>query len=228
MKTVLNLKTITLKVAIRDWNFKNALSVCGEYNGSCGQCLDTIKKDILNGTIKLNDIEQKEVLNIIQLWEKYHLKEIPQNELENLNKSIEVLENIIAAYDKKDITEIKEEIKEYLLNNIEQIEYIVNDINNWNGELEEYKVYENDNEFFEIYFDNPFDLIRVIYKNDKYSPDDNYVQIDIYGNLISYTKSEYRELLKDDIDIIIDSLLDNLSHISLDSELLEIINKIYN
>ena len=228
MKTVLNLKTITLKVAIRDWNFKNALSVCGEYNGSCGQCLDTIKKDILNGTIKLNDIEQKEVLNIIQLWEKYHLKEIPQNELENLNKSIEVLENIIAAYDKRDITEIKEEIKEYLLNNIEQIEYIVNDINNWNGELEEYKVYENDNEFFEIYFDNPFDLIRVIYKNYNYSPDDDYVQLCIYGDLISYTKSEYRELLKDDIDIIIDSLLDNLSHISLDSELLEIVNKIYN
>lgn len=228
MKTVLNLKTITLEIKVRDRNVKNELTISGEYNGSCGQCLDTIKKDILNGTIKLNDIEQKEVLNIIQLWEKYHLKEIPQNELENLNKSIEVLENIIAAYDKRDITEIKEEIKEYLLNNIEQIEYIVDDINNWNGELEEYKVYENDNEFFEIYFDNPFDLIRVIYKNDNYSPDDDYIQLDIYGNLISYTVSEYQELFKNDIDIIIDSLLDNLSHISLDSELLEIINKIYN
>lgn len=109
MKTVLNFKGIELKIEVRDWNDKkHELSICAEYNGCGGQCLDRIKEDI--DKLNFTDMEKQEVLNIINIWEEYHLKDIPSEALASLNDSISKLQEVITEYDEKDQTEVIEEI----------------------------------------------------------------------------------------------------------------------
>ena len=226
MKTVLNLKTIALEVEIKNRNVENELSICAEYNGSGGQCLDSIKRDI--DKLNFTDVEKVEVLNIISIWEEYHLKSIPGDIMVNLQNSIDKLQGIIEEYAQKDIDDIKEEIKEYLKDNIEETTSIIGEINSWNGDLEEYTLNINDECFFESYFEgNPYGVVEALHNNDNYNINDDYVGFDMYGDLVSYDEYEYQELLKDNMDEIVEGLIDNLSHVSLSDDLQEIINKMY-
>ena len=226
MKTVLNLKTITLEVEIRNWNVENELSICAEYNGSCGQCLDSIKRDI--DKLNFTDVEKAEVLNIISIWEEYHLKSIPSDTMVNLQNSIDKLQEIIEEYAQKDIDDIKEELKEYLKDNIEETITIVGEINGGNGCLEDYALNVNDECFFESYFEgNPYGVVEALHNNDNYNINDDYVGFDMYGDLVSYNEYEYQELLKDNIEEITDELIDNLSQVCLSDDLQEIVNKMY-
>lgn len=95
-------------------------------------------------------------------------------------------------------------LKEYLLEDVEQLERLVGSINSFNGNLEHLTVYENDKEFFNTYFgDNPLEAVRAAVYG-KYRYNDDYVKFNGYGNLETLTRTEYEELLKDNIDLIIE------------------------
>lgn len=112
----------------------------------------------------------------------------------------------------------KEKIREYLLNNEETLLDVVSELNSWNGCLENLEFWENDEEFFNTFFDNPMEAIRATYYGD-YNYNDEYVKFNGYGNIDSYTEYERIEEIKDNIDDIVDNLIECYYNIYINEEL---------
>ena len=119
---------------------------------------------------------------------------------------------------------LREKLQGLLLEDTGYLMTIVEELNNWNSNLDYLRVYENDEEFFGMFFsNNPMELARGIYYGDyKYS--DEYVRFNGYGNLESLDNFEYKEELKDNINEIIDELMENYNNIYLPAELEEVFN----
>ena len=112
----------------------------------------------------------------------------------------------------------KNEIREYLLNNEETLLNVVSELNSWNGCLENLDFWENDEEFFNTFFDNPMDAIRATYYGN-YNYNDDYVKFNGYGNIDSYSEYERIEEIKDNIDDIVDNLIEYYYNIYINEEL---------
>ena len=109
------------------------------------------------------------------------------------------------------------EIKELLLNDMDTLKDVVIELNGWNGCLEHLDVYENDEEFFICFFANkPAELARAIYYGD-FNYNYNYIKFNAYGNLETLSEYDYEELLKENIEEIIDCLIDEVGHIYIDN-----------
>ena len=113
-----------------------------------------------------------------------------------------------------------EKIREYLLNNEEALLDVVSELNSWNGCLENLDFFENDEEFFNTFFDNPMEAIRATYYGD-YNYNDDYVKFNGYGNINSYSEYERIEEIKDNIDDIVDNLVEYYDCIIINDEVLE-------
>lgn len=100
---------------------------------------------------------------------------------------------------------MKENVKEYLLNNLEEVKELVEDINAYDGSFDYLAVYENDDEFFDLFFQSPMEAIRACYYGD-YNYCDYYAKINTYGNVDSCSEWEYEEELKENINDVIDYL----------------------
>lgn len=91
------------------------------------------------------------------------------------------------------------------MNETEKLMAMVQEVNSWNSELEFLSVWDNDNEFFDIFFGRePMEVARAIQYGD-YNFHDDYVMFNGYGNLVSYTGYEVEELLTDHKEEIIES-----------------------
>ena len=104
---------------------------------------------------------------------------------------------------------LEKKLKEYLLNNVEELRDVVNELNGWNGCLDYLEFFENDEYFFESFYSsmNGLEIARAIYYGD-YNYNDDYVRINGYGNLESYTEDETIEKMKDSIDEIVKNLIE--------------------
>ena len=112
----------------------------------------------------------------------------------------------------------KEKIREYLLNNEETLLEVVSELNSWNSCLDNLDFWENDEEFFNTFFDNPMEAIRATYYGD-YNYNDEYVKFNGYGNIDSYSEYERIEEIKDNIDDIVDNLIECYYNIYINEEL---------
>lgn len=116
-------------------------------------------------------------------------------------------------------------LKNYLLENSEELKEIVRELNSWNGSLDHLDVYENDEEFFNMMFEGKaMEAVRAAHYGD-YNYNHDLVKFDGYGNLESLTYRDYEEELKDSIDEIIEALEENKHNISLSDELEELLNE---
>ena len=112
----------------------------------------------------------------------------------------------------------KEKIREYLLNNEETLLDVVSELNSWNGCLDWLDFWENDEEFFNTFFDNPMEAIRATYYGN-YNYNDDYVKFNGYGNIDSYSEEEKNEEIKNNIDDIVDNLIEYYYNIYINEEL---------
>jgi hypothetical protein len=100
-----------------------------------------------------------------------------------------------------------EKIKEFLLNNLEEIKNIIEEVNNWNGSLVGFEVFDNNEYFFnDIFYGSKYELVEKI-ANGSYSIEDDLVRFDCYGDIESLNRREYEEELKENIDEIIEELI---------------------
>ena len=100
-----------------------------------------------------------------------------------------------------------EKIKEFLLNNLEEIKNVIAEVYNWNGSLAGLEVFDNDEYFFnDIFYGSKYDLVEKI-ANGSYRIEDDLVRFDCYGNIESLNRREYEEELKENIDEIIEKLV---------------------
>lgn len=85
-----------------------------------------------------------------------------------------------------EITNIKDYL-ESLCNyeNVAKLLSIVRQINCYNGRFDDLDYWENDEEFFDVFFQGkPIEVARAVYYGD-YNFTDDYVHFDVYGNLQS-------------------------------------------
>ena len=100
-----------------------------------------------------------------------------------------------------------EKIKEFLLNNLEEIKNIIAEVNNWNGSLVGFEVFDNNEYFFnDIFYGSKYELVEKI-ANGSYRIEDDLVRFDCYGDIESLNWHEYEEELKENIDEIIEELI---------------------
>ena len=113
------------------------------------------------------------------------------------------------------------EIKELLLNDVDTLRDAVNELNSWNNCLDYLIVYENDEEFFDMFFKGrPAEVARAIYYGD-FNYNDEYIKFNAYGNLETLSEYDYEELLKENVEEVIDCLIEYVEHISIDNEELD-------
>ena len=103
---------------------------------------------------------------------------------------------------------MKEKIIEILLNDDELLKEVVRELNSYSGCLDWLDYYENDDEFFNIFFQNNIiSAVRAVsYGNYNYM--DEFVRINVYGNLESCCEYEMIEEMKSYIDDIVSNLID--------------------
>lgn len=100
-----------------------------------------------------------------------------------------------------------EKIKEFLLNNLEEIKNVIAEVYNWNGSLVGFEVFDNDEYFFnDIFYGSKYELVEKI-ANGSYRIEDDLVRFDCYGDIESLNRREYEEELKENIDEIIEELI---------------------
>ena len=113
------------------------------------------------------------------------------------------------------------EIKGLLLNDLSTLEEVVRELNGWNACLNYLEVYENDEEFFNMFFEGkPAELARAIYYGD-FNYNDEYIKFNGYGNLKTLCENDYEEMLEENIEEITENLIEYAEYISIDSEELE-------
>ena len=120
-----------------------------------------------------------------------------------------------------------EDIKNYLLNHIDEIGGIISDINSIDGSLDYLEYYENNEEFFNTFFyNNPMEAVRSEFYGD-YHYCDKYVKFDGYGNLKSVDDYELEKEYKYYIDDITKSLLEHYQEMIIcDNELIKLIEEV--
>ena len=91
---------------------------------------------------------------------------------------------------------------------VEQLELMVREMNAWDGTFENLAVYENDDEFFQIYFESKvMEAVRAVSYGD-YSYLDDYVRFNGYGNIESLSEREWHQELEDEADDIVEQYLE--------------------
>ena len=120
-----------------------------------------------------------------------------------------------------------DEIKNYLLNHVDEIGDIIIEINSIDGSLDYLEYYENDEEFFNTFFyNNPMEAVRSSYYGN-YNYCDNWVKFDGYGNLKSVDDYGLEKEYKFYINEITNSLIEHYQQISIcDDELIKLIEEI--
>ena len=119
-----------------------------------------------------------------------------------------------------------EEIKDYLLNHVDEIGDIIIEINSIDGSLDFLEYWNNDDDFFNTFFyNNPTEAVRSAYYGD-YNYCDEYVKFNGYGNLVSFNDYDLENEYKDYIDDILKALLKHYQEISIcDDELIKLIEE---
>ena len=113
------------------------------------------------------------------------------------------------------------EIKGLLLNDLDTLRDVVSELNSWNGCLNYLEVYNNDEEFFNMFFDGrPAEVARAIYYGD-YNYNDEYIKFNAYENLESLSEYDYEELLEENIEEITENLIEYAEYISINNEELD-------
>jgi len=101
-------------VSLKEVEGAMIFSACGSYHSGnnwlqTGQCLDSIKKDLLSGDLKLDEkIDRKDVLDLVEIWKKYHLNDL----MAGTKKQMEITKG--KKYDEA----CKELIKQNLINDM--------------------------------------------------------------------------------------------------------------
>ena len=85
---------------------------------------------------------------------------------------------------------------------------IVNSINSYDNSLEDLCYYENDEDFFNTYFNDCYEVARAI-SYGEYNFMDAYVHLNVYGNLESITEYGLSDLIDDYKEEVIDLILES-------------------
>ncbi len=111
--------------------------------------------------------------------------------------------------------ELREAIREYLLDNIDVAKSLVQDLNGWNGCLDYLDYYENQEYIWSEFFRDDLDkFARCIYYGD-FNYNDEYFRFNAYGNIETLNEYDIEDEIKDNIDDIINNLENEATNINI-------------
>ena len=86
---------------------------------------------------------------------------------------------------------------------VEQLREMVQEVNSWDGSLEEFEYYEMEqiNDLFHGV--EPLEILRMAHFGE-FNWSDDYFTINVYGNLESISEFEFEDMLKDNHDEIVE------------------------
>ena len=119
-----------------------------------------------------------------------------------------------------------DEIKDYLLNHVDEIRDIIIEINSIDNSLQYLEYWNNDEEFFNTFFyNNPTEAVRSAYYGN-YNYCDEYVKFNGDGNLESFNYWQLERKYKEYINDIVNSLIEHYQEIGItDNELKNLIEE---
>ena len=117
-----------------------------------------------------------------------------------------------------------ENLRNYLLENIDTLKFLVTEINGYNGSLDYLEVYENEEYIINEVFPNPYEALKSCYYG-YYNIYDSLFKINAYGNIESLSEDEYKVELQENLDDIIEELLKVYNKIDISKELYDHIKK---
>lgn len=101
-------------------------------------------------------------------------------------------------------------IKEYTNGDYETLMGFVSVVNHYDGGLDDYYYWNNDEEFYDIMFADKEEVARAVYYASNYCYMDEYVTLNVYGNCETISGYEYEQLLKENEDEIIETFIEGL------------------
>ena len=113
---------------------------------------------------------------------------------------------------------------------VDMLKEMVRECNGWNSSLEDYHMESFDEEFFEIFFENPMDAARAVFFGDIQNWNDDYIRFNAYGNLESMSDYEYNHMLEDSLEEIVEVAVElyQENHLNLSSEIEELFDDYLN
>ena len=100
-----------------------------------------------------------------------------------------------------------EKVKEYLLNNEEELLHVIQEVNCYNGSLPWLDYFDNDEYTLNELFSSPTEALRSAYFGD-YDFNKPYFKFNDYGNIESLDEYDLRNQARNCIDDIVNELLD--------------------
>lgn len=102
-----------------------------------------------------------------------------------------------------------EDLIKYLKEHVDTLKDMVSEVNGYNGALEDYIWYENDEYFYEEFFSSKEEVARAVYYGGNgYNYMDAYVRINTYGNLETTDDYNRERDLEDGAEEILDEFLE--------------------
>lgn len=97
----------------------------------------------------------------------------------------------------------------YLKEHVDTLKDMVSEVNSWNGGLDNYNWYDNNEWFYDDFFSSKDEVARAVYYGgNDYCYTDDYVRLDVYGNLETTNEWQIEEDLKDGAEEILDAFLE--------------------
>ena len=97
----------------------------------------------------------------------------------------------------------------YLKEHVDVLQDMVSEVNSYNGALEDYVWYENDEYFYEDFFNSKDEVARAVYYGgNDYNYMDAYVRFDAYGNLETTDEYNRERDLENGAEEILDEFLE--------------------
>ena len=112
--------------------------------------------------------------------------------------------------------------------NTSMLHDLVGECNSWNGSLDDYYVYDFDEEFFNIFFNgNVIEAVRATHFGNIQNWNDEYIYFNAYGNLVSMNSYEYQRMLDDGKEEILEIALELYqdNHLNLYGEIVELFDE---
>ena len=111
-----------------------------------------------------------------------------------------------------------EDLINYLKENVDVLRDMVSEVNSWNGGLDNYTWYENNEYFYEDFFNSKDEVARAVYYGgNDYNYMDEYVRFDTYGNLETTNEWQINEDLIDGVEEILDAFLEEYADNNVDT-----------
>ena len=117
----------------------------------------------------------------------------------------------------------KEKAIEFIKNmDDEEIISLVQEINSYNGNLDFLDYQPFDEEFFHVYFNDPYEAARATFFGEVRNWNDAYIRFNAYGNLESASDWEVAKECRDYADEIVDAMESDYNKLDIPDELFDI------